>query len=96
MCEIFVAVGPNHFLPRSSLQLGVLVFKLLQTLALGDIDAAVFGLPVVKRRLRRWFTTGRNESGLATSEDVLLDDRVDAPVAVNHLGDTEVDADCDQ
>ena len=39
---------------------------------------------------------GRNGSGLITSEDVLLDDRVDAPVAVNHLGDAEVDADCDK
>ncbi len=39
---------------------------------------------------------GGNGSGLATSEDVLLDNRVDAPVAVNHLGDAEVDADCDK
>src|SRR6266446_10864274 len=39
---------------------------------------------------------GRNGAGLATSEDVLLDDRVDAPVAVNHLGDAKVDADCNQ
>ncbi len=31
-------------------------------------------------------------SGLATGEDILLDDRVDAPISVNHLGDAEVDA----
>src|SRR5260370_42307204 len=49
-----------------------------------------------KASLRGWFTTGRNGSRLAASENVLLDDRVDAPVAVNHLGDAEVDADCDQ
>jgi hypothetical protein len=31
-------------------------------------------------------------SGLATGEDILLDDRVDAPISINHLGDAEVDA----
>jgi hypothetical protein len=34
-------------------------------------------------------------SGLAASEDVLLDDRVNAPITVNHLGDTEVNANRD-
>src|SRR5437764_2240395 len=41
-------------------------------------------------------TTARDGSGHAAGEDILLDDRVDAPVAVNHLGDAEVDADGDQ
>ena len=31
-------------------------------------------------------------SGLATGKDVLLDNRVDAPISINHLGDAEVDA----
>ena len=31
-------------------------------------------------------------SGLATGEDILLDDRVNAPISINHLGDAEVDA----
>src|ERR1700687_6106084 len=35
-------------------------------------------------------------SGLATGEDILLDDRVDAPISVNHLGDAEVDANRNQ
>ena len=42
--------------------------------------------------------TGRVEccgSGLAASEDVLLDDRVNAPITVNHLRDTEVNANRD-
>jgi hypothetical protein len=39
---------------------------------------------------------GRNGSHLVASEDVLPDHRVDSPVAVNHLGDAEVDADCNQ
>src|SRR3982074_1736073 len=39
---------------------------------------------------------GRTGSGLAASEDILLDDGVNAPVTVNHLGDTEVNADRDQ
>jgi len=26
-------------------------------------------------------------------EDILLDDRVDAPISINHLGDAEVDSD---
>ena len=30
-------------------------------------------------------------SGRAAREDVLLDDRMDAPVSINHLGDAEVD-----
>ena len=32
-------------------------------------------------------------SGLATGEDIFLDDRVNAPISINHLGDAEVDAD---
>ena len=32
-------------------------------------------------------------SGLAAGEDILLDDRVNAPISINHLGDAEVDAD---
>ena len=31
-------------------------------------------------------------SGLAASEDILLDDRMDAPISVDHLGDAEVNA----
>ena len=31
-------------------------------------------------------------SGFAASEDILLYDRVNAPITVNHLGDAEVDA----
>jgi hypothetical protein len=31
-------------------------------------------------------------SGLTTGEDILFDDRVDAPISINHLGDAEVDA----
>ena len=31
-------------------------------------------------------------SSLAASEDILLDDRVNAPITVNHLGDAEVNA----
>jgi hypothetical protein len=33
-------------------------------------------------------------SGLATGEQILLDDRMDAPIPVNHLGDAEIDASC--
>ena len=32
-------------------------------------------------------------SGLATGKDIFLDDRVNAPISINHLGDAEVDAD---
>src|SRR6185503_16508738 len=48
---------------------------------------------VEKRGFRGGLMTARNRSGHAAGEDVLFDDRVDAPVAVNHLGDPEVDAD---
>ena len=34
-------------------------------------------------------------SGLAAGEDILLDDRVNAPISIYHLGDAEVDADRD-
>src|ERR1700738_5104250 len=58
--------GPYHFFARSSrsaaassicsarsfLQPGVLVLELLQTLGLGDVHAAVFGLPIIQRRFR--------------------------------------------
>jgi hypothetical protein len=37
---------------------------------------------------------GVTRSGLAASEDILLDDRVNAPISINHLGDAEVDANC--
>src|ERR1700733_15754203 len=38
----------------------------------------------------------RSGSGLAASEDILLDDGVNAPIAVDHLGDSEVNANRDQ
>src|SRR5947208_2202852 len=38
----------------------------------------------------------RYGSGLAAGEDVLLDDRVDAPISIHYLGDAEVDADRNQ
>ena len=40
-----------------------------------------------RNRPRRYYG-----SGLATGEDILLDDRVNAPISINHLGDAEVDA----
>jgi hypothetical protein len=35
-------------------------------------------------------------SGLAAGEDILLDDCVDAPISIHHLGDAEVDANGNQ
>src|SRR5258705_5169702 len=35
-------------------------------------------------------------SGLAAGEDILLDDRVNAPISIHHLGDAEVDANRNQ
>ena len=35
-------------------------------------------------------------SGLAAGEDILLDDCVDAPISIHHLGDAEVDANRNQ
>src|ERR1700722_19149003 len=42
----------QHPLCQNLLQFGVLVLELLQPFGLGDIHAAVLGLPVVKRRFR--------------------------------------------
>jgi hypothetical protein len=41
----------QHLLGEPLLQLGVLLLKRLQSLRLGDFHAALFGLPVVKRRV---------------------------------------------
>src|SRR5947208_1513773 len=35
-------------------------------------------------------------SGLAAGEDILLDDRVNAPISIHYLGDAEVDANRNQ
>jgi len=42
--------GVQHLLGQELLELRVLVLELLQPLGLGDVHAAVLGLPVVKRR----------------------------------------------
>src|SRR3984885_10598399 len=46
------AAASNHLLGQKLLQFGVLVLELLQPFGLGDIHAAILGLPVVKRRFR--------------------------------------------
>src|SRR4051812_24229162 len=62
----------------------------------GDHDAGLFLRALRSAASVDGLRTARDRSGHAASEDILLDDRVDAPVAVNHLGDAEVDADGDQ
>jgi len=52
-CERLAERGcVQHLLGEQLLQLRVLVLELLQPLGLGDVPAAVLGLPAVKRRFR--------------------------------------------
>lgn len=57
----------HHLLGEPLLQLGVLLLKRLQSLRLGDFHAALFGLPVVKRRVENPVLADRSAAFAPTS-----------------------------